>query len=282
MSLLYASEHLSCIHYQRESPLTKAFSYKNGETIEFTTLKDSILLFLKKGCISVSYGNFFNEEVAQNNIVFLPESNHIAIHILEDADVVTLAFDIQVSLCENFSMIQLYPYCADKKPGFSVLPFNQQLKDYLCLLDNYISDGVNCCHLYMLKKQELFYLFRVYYTKETLAAFFHPILNKEDLFFKKIVLEKALTVKTVSELASLANYSTSGFIKKFERCFDDSPYRWIMSYKASHILQEINRNELPFKDICEKYQFSSMPHFIEFCKRHYGLTPGKLRSGSLK
>ena len=38
-----------------------------------------------------------------------------------------------------------------------------------------MEDDIGCKHLQELKLQELFILFRAYYTKEQLAAFFHPI-----------------------------------------------------------------------------------------------------------
>ena len=75
----------------------------------------------------------------------------------------------------------------------------------------------------------------------------------------------------------MANYSTSGFIKKFTRSFNESPYKWISHYKANRILYEINAERKPLKEIYTAYKFSSMPHFISFCKKQYGLTPGKIR-----
>lgn len=277
MSLLYTQEHLTCIHYQHKDPLIRFFTYKKGELLTITTQSQSKLLFMNKGKITVSYHSFLDKEVKHGEVCLLPMNDKFKIQVHEDSSVMIFTFDIQILMCENFSTVQLYPFIKNKPYEFSVLTLNKPLQDYLNLLEIYITDSINCIHLYHLKKQEMFYIMRAYYSKEILAKFFHPLLNREDLNFKKFVLENCLTAKNVQELASMANYSTSGFIKKFERCFEDSPYRWISQYKADKILQEINRGEKSFKDICSEYNFSSMPHFIEFCKKQYGTTPGKMR-----
>jgi AraC-like DNA-binding protein len=277
MSILYAEEHLTCVHY-RQDPLVKNWSFNEGRKLEFETKRESTFLFLRKGTISISFAGYKNIDIEEEHVLLLPVNNSYIIRVKSDVEFLSFVFDIQVMLCENFSMVQLFPHCPKKKnPDLYTLAFNQQMRDYLHLLAQYVAEGVNCIHFYQLKKQELFYLLRLYYTRESLALFFDPILNKQNLFFKKLVMEKCLSAKNVRELAGLVNYSTSGFIKKFERCFGESPYKWISNYKARHILQDINGEELSFKDICCKYNFSSMPHFIQFCKKQYGITPGKIR-----
>jgi len=252
-------------------------NYTKGELFEKQVHNHSQLLFLIEGKMSVSYNGFVNKEVNKKEIVLLPTGSRFKSQIIEDSHFILFTFDIQVLLCANFSMLQLYPYYEEGISDFCVLKFNKQLTLYTELLEHCIKDEINCTHFYEIKKQELFYLLRAYYTKEILATFFHPVLDKEDIHFKKFILENCLLVKSISELASMANYSTSGFIKKFTRSFSESPYRWISQYKADRILLEIHSGEKSFKQICNEYDFSSMPHFIEFCKKQYGSTPGKMR-----
>ena len=277
MSLLYKREHLSCIHYQKQNPPIKIYKLGKGEVFENEAESDSLFFFLKSGRIEVSYNGFVDKLMNEHEILLIPTNCSFKAKILEDAHFITFAFDVQVQLCASFSMTQLYPYYKNSHPEFCVLQFNSQLHHYIELLELFIGDGVNCIHLYDIKKQELFYILRAYYKKDLLASFFYPVLDKEDIYFKKFILENCLSVKSITELARIANYSTSGFIKKFTRCFDASPYRWIVQYKADRILNDIHSSDKSFKEICDDYNFSSMPHFIEFCKKQYGSTPGKMR-----
>ena len=282
MSLLYKDEHLVCVHYLKNDPPIKIFDFKKGDSFDEEVHNRSQLLFLITGKISVSYNGFINKIIGTNQVILLPTGCSLKSKILEDSHFITFAFDVQVQLCANFSMLQLYPYYEDVESAFCPLDFNEQLTLFIKLMEHYIRDGINCMHLYEIKKQELFYVLRAYYSKELLAAFFYPVLDKEDIHFKKFILDNCLSVKSVSELATMASYSTSGFIKKFTRSFADSPYRWISQYKADRILQDIHSGEKSFKQICNDYDFSSMPHFIEFCKKQYGSTPGKMRKKSDK
>jgi len=277
MSLLYVNEHLSCIHYQKHEPPIKIFTKKKGEVFDKEILNDSKFLFLREGKMTVTFNGYVNELVNERQVLLLPTNSHVKITCVEDVHFLTFTFNVQVQLCASFSMTQLYPYYKESSSDFCVLAFNDHMNLFVDLLEHFIRDGVNCIHLYELKKQELFYIFRAYYEKEKLAEFFAPVLDREDVHFKKFILENCLLVKGVAELAQVANYSTSGFIKKFTRCFNTSPYRWIRQYKSDRILQDIQTGKKSFKEISDEYNFSSLPHFTEFCKKQYGSTPGRMR-----
>lgn len=283
MGLLYADEHVSCMHYQRKSPLIQVHSYKKGDIWEQVTPSLSALFFVKEGSMNVSLNHVINEKVHKQEIIFIPPNSISEISFLEDSYVLIIYFRFQVNLCECFSMTQLYPYKKEDsgKDGLCILKFNRQIADYINLLDLYMQDGINCIRLYEMKKQEIFLLLRAYYEKELLASFFAPILDKEDMQFKNFVLQKCLHAKNVQDLAYMANYSTSGFIKKFTRCFDESPYRWISKFKADRILHELKTNVKSFKEIATEYNFSSMPHFVDFCKKQFGTTPTEIRKNTV-
>ena len=40
--------------------------------------------------------------------------------------------------------------------------------------------------------------------------------------------------------------------------------------------------KLPIKDISEKYNFSSVPHFYAFCKKEFKKTPAQIRENTKK
>lgn len=280
MGLLYVNEHINCIHYQNEKPLIKNYFYKRGEIISEELSAFSRLCFVRQGSVNLSINEFQNNEIYSGQFFLIPPSSTFRIEVKEDSDLIVIRFQVQVNLCENFSMTELYDYFEEGvTPEFKILSFTPEIDAYLKLLDIYLKDGINCIHFHEMKKDELFIVLRAYYPKEELAALFYPILNKEDLHFKNFVLEKSLCAKNVQELATMANYSTSGFIKRFSRSFNESPYRWMLQYKADHILHDIYSEDKTLKEIYTKYNFSSMSHFISFCKKQYGKTPGKIRKG---
>lgn len=280
MGLLYVNEHINCVHYQNEKPLIRIINYNKGESVNEEPSAFSRLYFLKEGHLTLSVNEFQNVEIHAKEFFLLPPSTAFKVKILEDISCFAINFQVQLNFCENFSMTELYNYYDESfKSEFKVLPITSEMEAYLRLLEIYLMDGINCIHFHEMKKDEMFILLRAYYPKEELAALFHPILNKEDLHFKNFVLEKSLCAKNVQELATMANYSTSGFIKRFSRSFNESPYRWMLQYKADHILHDIYSEDMPLKEIYTKYNFSSMSHFISFCKKQYGKTPGKIRKG---
>jgi len=279
MSLLYANEHLNCKNYKKEGSLIKLVSYTKGESLISIPSVFSKLCFLVKGSLYLSVNETHEKKITENEFFLIPSNAAFSGEVLEDSYCIVIHFQVQINLCENFSMTELYEYYnKEVKPPFTTLPFNKQLSTYIDLLDQYLCDGIYCVHFHEMKKQELFFLLRAYYPKEDLASLFYPLLSKEDLHFKNFVMEKCLCAKSVQELAQMANYSTSGFIKKFSRSFNESPYRWMVQYKADHILHDINSEENSLKEIYTKYNFSSMSHFISFCKKQYGDTPGKIRT----
>jgi AraC-like DNA-binding protein len=168
-----------------------------------------------------------------------------------------------------------------KNTAVTTLLLKGRLPEFIRLLAGYLLDQVQLEPLYEALKQELFLLLKLYYTKDELACFFRPVLSK-DLLFSDFVLKNCLKVNSVEALATLAHYSTSGFIKKFRRYFNESPYKWILHYKAKRILQDIQISRKPLKEIAEQYGFSSQSYFYSFCKKHYGKSPSELRKNGRK
>jgi AraC-like DNA-binding protein len=155
------------------------------------------------------------------------------------------------------------------------LPIKKNIVRYLTLLSNCLRDGLDSICFFELKRRELFLLLSAYYTKRELSGFMQSLLSR-NLQFKKFVLNNYLAANNVRELAALANYSTSGFIKKFQKYFDESPYKWMQKQKAKRILIEINEGVKSLQEIANEYKFSSYQHFAVFCKNLLGLPPSEI------
>ena len=161
----------------------------------------------------------------------------------------------------------------DEAPeSFFKLPIRRMVVRYLSLLEQYIKEGFFSSDFFELKRQELFFLFTFYYSKGELARFLQSVFYS-DIQFKNLVVSNCIHAKNVRELAKFANYSTSGFIKKFRKCFNESPYRWMQKQKAKQISIEIYKGNKSLQEIANEYNFSSYQHFSFFCKTQLGAPP---------
>lgn len=170
----------------------------------------------------------------------------------------------------------LLPFYHKEEKDCVALKANTIIQSFARLMDEYIQNGLKSDLLFDVKRQEFFLLFFATYPRQELASFFYPLIG-DGVHFKEFVISNHTKAKNVQQLAQMANYSTSGFIKKFMKYFNESPYQWMIRQKAKVILDDICSSQTPLKEIAFKYNFSSYQHFMEFCKMQFGVTPSQLQ-----
>lgn len=99
------------------------------------------------------------------------------------------------------------------------------------------------------------------------------------MIFSQQVMDHYMKCHNAAELAKLLNYSISGFEKRFKKVFNDTPFHWMMCQKAHNVYLEIRAGEMNFKQISDKYEFSSPSVMDDFIKQMFGKTPGQIRKG---
>jgi AraC-like DNA-binding protein len=157
------------------------------------------------------------------------------------------------------------------------LQANEIIRAFTQLMTACLEKGLASNLFFDMKRQELFVLLFATYSIEELASFFYS-LTGENIQFKEFVISNHIKAKNVKHLAQMANLSTSGFIKKFKRYFNESPYQWMLRHKAEIILREIYSSPTSFMEIAYKYNFSTYQHFVDFCKMQYGVSPSRLKN----
>ncbi len=183
-----------------------------------------------------------------------------------------------VRLCENFSIDQL----KTERDGdifsnqINTLEVNDPIEAFLWPLHTNIENGLRCSIYLQQKIEELMILLRAYYPKEELATFLNPIFSNTSEF-TNFVLQNYRKAKTVKDLADLYSCSISCFDKKFRKAFGIAPYKWMQERKVSLIYHEINVSTKPIKQIAEEQKFTSLPQFNDYCKKHFGFPPGRMR-----
>lgn len=274
--LLYTDEHLSCYNYEKGDKLAiEGLKFEAANSWE-NIVDDSKIIFVVEGSLRISYGDIIDKEVHQGQMFILRQGYHYKAYAEKDIFIMIFRMNAQINLCDRFSLQQLYAEGINTQDDFNALTINEQLGNFLKWTFINISNGLKCTHFLDIKRQELFFLLRAYYSKEDLALFFRPLLNNDQIF-SNFIYENHYKVKNIQQLVSLSNYSVSAFNKRFKKSFGISPYRWMKEERAKRIFHEINNYSKNFKVISEEYGFSSLSQFNDFCKVHFGLTPGEIR-----
>jgi len=244
-------------------------------------LSEPIIFFLLKGSIQLTINDTDIYIINRNEMLMLPNTNLYKIEAITQSVGIVCSLSVEFLLSEKIILEEQTSKNDNQKKIINKLPISENIFQFLLLLRKCMREKFVSQYYFNLKRNELNLLLFMHYNKRELAQFFENALSK-DIQFKQFVLNNYLRVKNVQELAALANFSTSGFIKKFQRVFDESPYKWIQKQKAAKILIEINRGVKPLQEIANEYKFSSYQHFSGFCKATFGSPPVKIYKKNLK
>lgn len=281
MAILYSHEHLSCLNYDSgKNAIIQKIRIEKGQKWDFTPIGNKIL-FVIEGVLNFSFGEYLDKTISKGFMLAFPANYNFTSYAEEDCEIIIMRVTSHIKLCDCYSMENLL---TEKKENFehdlTFLEIKEPVWNYIDCIKYYLNDGLKCYYLLDLKIKELFYLLRGYYTKGDLLYFFYLTLTNDNNF-SDFIQANHHKAKTVQELADLANYSLSGFQKRFKRVFGVSAYQWMQEKRSKNILHEINSSDKSLKEISNDYGFSSPSHFNDFCKDHFGATPGKIRKNGL-
>ena len=274
--LLYKEEHLACYNYHKEERMPiEGLNIKLGDIWE-NIVEENKIIFIVEGSISISCGDITDRIVNSQQMFILRKGYQYKAHVEKDAFIMIFRINSQINFCDRFSIEQLCLKDEKMEEGLNLLEINDRLKGFLYWTHVNISDGLKCTHFLDIKKKELFFLLRAYYSKEDLTLLFSSLLNNDQVF-SNFIYDNHYKVKNIQQLVALSHYSVSAFNKRFKKSFGISPYKWMKDQRAKRIFHEINNYAKNFKVISEEYGFSSLSQFNDFCKVHFGLTPGEIR-----
>jgi AraC-like DNA-binding protein len=279
--LLYVNEHLACYRYDsKENPTIGFIDFEKDQKKSIQINSHSVFIVLN-GSGSISYGKFVNHSIKAGDIFLLPIYTNVQFHIEQTFSALVYQLPLSFHFCEHFSLESLYQqgYKPPVKNDFQILKVNERIKLYLDALIPCLKDGLRCMDFLELKRKELLFLFRAYNTKEELAFFFSPILT-DDMEFYAFVLNNYKSIKTVKELALLADYGITGFEKRFKRIFGMSAHQWMKKQLSDSLYHEISCSRKTFLEISDIFCFSSSAHLSNFCKTVFGATPSAIRKNT--
>lgn len=249
----------------------------NKSSIYATTVKEYEIIFLMTGSLVILYSDVILS-IEKGYVTLIPPGSDIQVKSSEDSQFIIVRIHPR-NLFEEWPLEierSIEMNNDEESANSNTLEIRSGLWTFLGTLKEYIGQRVVTDLFLELKRKELGFLFHAYYSKKELANFFR-MLATSDSRFTSFVLSNYQKVKNVTELASLSEYSLSGFEKHFKRVFGMSPGKWMKEQKAKIVYHQIKYGEQPFKFLAMEYGFSSVSYFNDYCKTNFGKTPSVLR-----
>jgi len=257
---------------EKELPSVEFRQYEAGY-IKQQTLPLTHIIVVTEGSLLLSYDHLFNRQIGTGKVILLPPGCHFTIRTEEQASIVIfrqkepMRFYLKIYSNDDSDSITNELNCLNAK---------KEIMTFISLLKEYMGKGLLSENYLKLKNDELFYLITTYYSKSQQEAFFQPLLSPNS-HFHNFVLQNYRKVKTVKEFANKYDCSVSNFDKKFRQVFGVSTHQWIQEKKIKLLYHEINVTDKPLGQIAKEQKFLSLPQFNDYCKKHFGYPPGKMR-----
>jgi len=268
-------EHSSCYNYVRDTNRwVERYQYPRGYSWEHPVMHTEIL-FVLEGELFISYDSYLENRIEKGQMLLLYAGIQFKASTKEGVSVAIFHLHDIVYLCDRMPFSSLTSRKVTTA-GIPLLEIKPIVSTFLTLFLETYSRGLHCSKYLSLKIKEFFFLLRGYYTKEELSIFFRPVLNR-NLSFAAFVLDNYQKVRTVAGFADLYSCSISSFDKKFKRAFGTSAYQWMIGRKTELLFHEINTTSKTFRQISEEQGFASLSQFTDFCKKHLGEAPSRIR-----
>ncbi|MCD8171878.1 MAG: helix-turn-helix transcriptional regulator [Alistipes sp.] len=231
------------------------------------------IYFIVKGNCTLHSGKSKMVNLLQGNAIVLPITTIIRIEANTDVEIAVFTLDHRVK-----GEIIPSPKTRSEKSlrTLSVLEMNEKVWIFLTNTLSFIKDGLSSPGYHQMKLEELFLILEAYYPEQVLSRFLSPLFSRNAVF-ERLVYDNWTKTDELEDLAAQSGLSLSGFSKRFKKVFGTAPYQWIMDRKSHLILEELQTGNKSIKQLTGEYGFYSVQHFGYYCKKRFGLPPGKIR-----
>jgi AraC-like DNA-binding protein/quercetin dioxygenase-like cupin family protein len=275
--VMYTPEHLTCQNYLTN--IDHGFRYREyaaGSEVARESARTNVLMFVVSGELEANVLLFPAKHIHAGEMFLIPLNAFFNYKAVTDTVAIALLFDKWEFTCEKAPLTDLSDYAEAKQPGIYVERIVEPLDEFLGLLTTYLRNGVNCLQLHRMKINELFLLLRHFYTKESLAALFYPIIG-DKMDFRMMCIRNVDKVKNINEMVALSGMSRTSFYNCFRAEFGNiSPKEWLNNYLKQRILIAATAHDISTKTLMYSVGFSSESNFTQYCKRYFGMPPSDI------
>ncbi len=256
--------------------LFKEQTVQYNEVFSVSEQFENCILFVSKGSFEIVNDPTQDRSVITDEMIFIPPFTSLKGRALSPLKLILLTFENNNSLYQKLNLECQAITCNSVTIGFKIMKINPHIQHFLSSISSYLNDNINCIGLFLNKQSELFYLLKMYYSRDEVINFFCSILcNKND--FKQNVLKNYTRDSSVSDLALKCNMSLKTFTRRFKENFGETPYQWLLKQNIREIRMKLADPNIQIKDIAFEFGFASASHFSNFCKTQMNESPQAIR-----
>lgn len=237
------------------------------------------IVFVRRGKLKISTQDN-SLQISKGEMILLSPKTTYKLHANSIVRILTVEWNFEINLRKYFRID--FSAIAQKETVNTntctyILKANNVIDLFLKNTESYLTD-VKTPKLFEVKTEELFVLMNANYDEKELYHFFyHPLGG--NMSFSDMVNKNATKAKTVKELASSCKYSNNNiFSKHFFSTFSTTPSVWLKTKRAEIIKNDLMYSGMSYKEICEKYNFSSYTELRNYCRKEYNKLPNRLQA----
>lgn len=253
---------------------------KTGEKLLIDNNQANRLVFLLSGEMRVCSMDESDYKFSPNSIILCARNYDHKLVATADSQLLVASFLSGYIFFEGETFRSVASEISKIKYKFTAVPINEAMESFVRSVVFYLSNNIDCDLIQNSKLEELFVVFRYFYTREQFLTLFYTLFNNS-ISFRSLVVNNAPNAKNVEMLAKLCGHSLSHFKLLFNQHFEETPYVWMQLQRAVEISCLLKDTAVPLKNIIKKFGFTSHGHFSLFCRKFLGDTPRALRRNSL-
>ena len=249
---------------------------KEGEKMVVERGDFNSLLFLTAGNFEINSEERNDYVVREGHFVFCFRAFQYEITALSDVEIVKAHFITAGATCDMIPFNSIVGKIKKISYKFTQVAMNEPMNILLQSVRLYLDNSMKCNHLQRAKIQEMFIIFKFFYTPQIQLRTFYNLFDRNQSFVS-LVRNNAPRVKTVEELADICGFSVQHFNNMFKQEFNDTPYSWMQKQRIEEIERLLTDTNVPLKSIIKMYSFTNHGHFALFCRKYLHKTPLKIR-----
>ena len=254
----------------------KYIKLKEGEKIIVQRGDHNSLIFLMSGSFNIDSEERQDYTVREKHFVFCFRAYQYEITALTDVEIIRAHFITPGAICDMIPFNSIVGKIKKINYKFTQVAINEPLDLFLRSKMIYLQNEMHCNHLHRAKIQEMFIIFKFFYTQQIQLRTFYNLFDRNQSF-ASLVRNNAPRVKTVEELADICGFSIQHFNNMFKQEFNDTPYSWMQKQRIAEIERLLTQTNVPLKSIIKMYGFTNHGHFALFCRKYLTKTPLKIR-----
>ena len=249
---------------------------KEGEKLVVERGDFNSLLFLTAGSFEINSEERNEYVVREGHFVFCFRAFQYDIIALSDVEIIKAHFITAGATCDMIPFNSIVGKIKKISYKFTQVAMNEPMNILLQSVRLYLDNTMKCNHLQRAKIQEMFIIFKFFYTPQIQLRTFYNLFDRNQSFVS-LVRNNAPRVKTVEELADICGFSVQHFNNMFKQEFNDTPYSWMQKQRIQEIERLLTDTNVPLKSIIKMYSFTNHGHFALFCRKYLHKTPLKIR-----